>query len=608
MAARESRPARERARRAGAAGAVPAAAALPAPARAIAIATGATLALRVIAALLPGRWLWGADLGRDLAPLAFVAPLALAAALLAPALARPLARALPEGATGATLLGGALALAMGALALAFPDRLQFTGDSGMRHGTFAASEHPLLLVPQAMPGDLWLHWALPRWMLAHAHWSAEATDRALGALLAVANGMAAARLARALRLTGAPALAVMAIAGWTAAPALFSGYAKALVELAVLELVAAAALAGVARGREGLTVLGLATAAAIVLHRSGLVLLPAYLAGAALVIRREGANAWRRPALAISALPVAAALAALGPRLARTLAGFDVSHHVARAGASPAAIGGYVLAPAHLLDLANLLLLLVPALPLAFAFVVRERGDGDADGRAARAFATAALVLPPLAVALVVRPQQGVFRDWDMFMPAGVAVAAWLATRTGERLARARDGAHLALPVLVLCVAVSAGWLAHQADVPRATARARAILLGPPARSGDERATGFDRLALVALWANDADAMAEACSLSVDAAPNPRVLGEWGMAETMRQRYAAAQAHYLRAVALNPDFTLAWKGVAASSSALGDRDHMADAVRALMRLEPRGETLREAALWLERNRPATSAR
>ena len=125
-------------------------------------------------------------------------------------------------------------------------------------------------------------------------------------------------------------------------------------------------------------------------------------------------------------------------------------------------------------------------------------------------------------------------------------------------------------------------------------------------RSADERARGFDRLSLLHFYRGDAAGMAEACSLSVAAAPNPRVIAEWAMAESMQQRWPAAQAHYLRAATLNPDFTLAWRGVAATSSALGDRAHMELAVRALLRLDPHGGTTRDAARWLESNRPAES--
>ncbi len=579
-------------------------------ARALWLALAATLALRVAAALLPGRALWGLDLGRDLATAAFLLPLAATALLLVPALARPIARALPASPRGTGVLGVALALLAGALALAFPDVLQFTGDSGMRHGAFATTDHPLLLVPQAMPGDLWLHWALPRWMDAHAHWPAERTDRAIGALLAVANGLAAWRLARALRLTGGAALAVMAIAGWTACLALFSGYAKSLVDLAVLELAAAAALASVANGGGGLVALGLVTAIAIVMHRLGLALVPAWLAGLAWSASRTDRPAWSRPAwLAAAALPVAT-LAWLGPRLVHTLTDFDVSHHVTHDGAAPATIAAQLLAPSHLADVANLLLLLVPALPLAAALVRRDDDlapAADAPG-AARGVLTAALVLPPLALALVLRPQQGLFRDWDVFAIAGVAIAAWLAARVGARLSRERAAAWLAPAIALATMVPATQWLAHQADFDRGAARARAILLGPPRRSGDERARGFDRLSLMHFYRGEGERMAEACSLSVDAAPNPRVLAEWGMAETLRQNYPAAQSHYLRAASLNPGFTMAWKGVAASSSALGDVEHMAQAVQALERLEPGGETVRQAAEWLQRNRPAGTSR
>ena len=134
------------------------------------------------------------------------------------------------------------------------------------------------------------------------------------------------------------------------------------------------------------------------------------------------------------------------------------------------------------------------------------------------------------------------------------------------------------------------------------------MLLGPPQRSGDERATGFDRLSLLHFYRGDAVRMAEACSLSVDAAPNPRALAQWGMAETQLEHFELAQAHYLRAVSLNPEFTMAWKGVAAASSALGDIEHMTMAVNALQRLEPRGETVRAASEWLQRNRPAGATR
>ena len=576
--------------------------------RALWLLLATTLAIRALAPLIPSRYVWGVDLAHDLPPVTFWIPWLATAALLIPAISRPLAKALPESPRGIALTGLALAAAMAALAWRFPDVIQFTGDSGMRHGAFTTADHPLLLVPQAMPGDLWLHWALPRWLDARIGWPADRTDRVLGAGLALLNGVAAWRLARAAGLRGGAALAVMAVAGWTANLALFSGYAKSLVELAVIELAAAAALVGVLRGGRGLAALGLLTAAALVMHRAGLLLLPAWLAGLGVALTRPREARPRWPALLACALPPLATLAWLGRRLAGTLAHFDVAHHVTHDGAQASRIATQLFGASHLRDAANLLLLLVPVLPLALALLFDRgpsgRPEGDPSTLPKSHLAFAALVLPPLLLLLLVRPQQGLFRDWDVFAITGAAVAAWLATRLGGVLARERGAAWLALPLLLASAAPSAQWLFHQSDPDRALPRARALLLGPPLRSGDERATGFDRLSLLYLYRGDAERMAEACSLSVDAAPNPRVLAEWGMAETLRQRYDAAQAHYLRAASLNPGFTMAWKGVAASSSALGDVPHMQQAVQALRVLEPGGATVRDASEWLERNRPA----
>jgi len=564
--------------------------------RALALALAATLALRALGALLPGRWLWGVDLGRDLPPAAFWLPWAVTAALLAPALARPLERMFPATARATLLTGLALAALAAALAWSFPDRLRFTGDSGMRHGAFATTDHPLLLVPQAMPGDLALHWALPRWLAARGGPDSETTDRLIGVLLAALNGVAALALARVRHLRGPAALAAMAIAGWTASLALFDGYAKSLVDLAVVELAAAAALFSLARGGRGAAALGAATAFAIALHRLGLVLVPAWLAGLALAARGAwGANARGRARadwLAGAALPLAS-LAWLAPRLVHTLGGFDVPHHLLSGGATPGAAAAQLVSAEHLRDVANVLLLLSPALPLAFGL-----GRGGDSPRTRERIAGLALVLPPLLLLLVLRPQQGLFRDWDVFAVAGVALSAWLAVAVGERLA-ARPAAALAIPVALLAMVPATQWLAHQSDLERGLARTRAILEGPPARTAEERATGFDRLGLLFFDRQDPVHMAEACSLSVAAEPNPRVIVEWAMAQTLEQRYSDAQRNYLRAAALNPTFTLAWRGVAASSGALGDVPNMERAARQLLRLDPHGPTTHDALAWLE---------
>jgi len=78
------------------------------------------------------------------------------------------------------------------------------------------------------------------------------------------------------------------------------------------------------------------------------------------------------------------------------------------------------------------------------------------------------------------------------------------------------------------------------------------------------------------------------------------------MAETFRQDYGAALARYLDATRIEPAWPMAWKGVAAASSALGDRAHMAQAVAALRTLAPDDPTTADAERWLEAARPAPS--
>ncbi|HEY6196552.1 MAG TPA: hypothetical protein VI504_16090, partial [Candidatus Eisenbacteria bacterium] len=228
----------------------------------------ALLLLRALAAFVPGRWLWGLDLGRDLAPAAFVVPWLATLALFVPAVARPLTRAIPRGGRGATLGALALALALAAFQWGHPDRALYTGDTSLRHAAFAAIEHPEALAEQALAGDLALHHALPRWVAAHTPWSAEAAGRAQGALLALCTALAGGWLARALGANGAVGLAVIATSACTGALALENGYGKASVEVACLTSIAAVGVARAARSGAGLGTVGVAVGLALLLHRS----------------------------------------------------------------------------------------------------------------------------------------------------------------------------------------------------------------------------------------------------------------------------------------------------------------------------------------------------
>ncbi len=564
------------------------------------VALAATLALRAIAPFVPGRAWWGADLGRDLAPLAFWPAWVLSAAALVPALSARLALRLPvPGRAGATALVTAIALACGLLALASPERTLLTGDTAMRQGGFFAAPHPGAANPQAMPADLALHYHLPRAIAARTPLSPVEAARAWGALLAVAYVLAAWKFARTVATGAATTYAAFAAAAFTGGLALFNGYAKAPVEIECLTLVVAAAGLSIARGGGGAALLGLATAAALVLHRGALVLLPAWAAGLGLLLRRgrparRGAGAW------IGLLAPVAALAWAGPRLARTLSGFDLARHFEAAGAGGATGFAAAFSADHLHQASQAILLLAPlALALLALLVALGR-----EWRRPAGLVLAALALPHLALLLLVRPQQGLFRDWDVFVGLGVvlsAAAAWAVARALD----ARPGrAWLAIPVALVAIAPSVQWLVLPSEPSRALARGASILEGPPPRPVRERAFGFDHIGYAYLDLGQYEPALDNFMRSLAAAPNPRTYVHVGMALTMLGRDDDALRSYATAVRLNPDLLQGWQGVAAAASRLHDLPHLAVAARALAKLDPDGSITRSAAAAVEAEKAA----
>src|SRR5213075_559806 len=117
----------------------------------------ALLAVRALAARLPGRYLWGLDLARDVTPFAAALGFALPLALCVPALARGAVRGLPRTPRAQDALALSLAVALALFMFAHPDRSLFIGDASLRHGAFASVQDPQQFAVQAMRGDLLLH-------------------------------------------------------------------------------------------------------------------------------------------------------------------------------------------------------------------------------------------------------------------------------------------------------------------------------------------------------------------------------------------------------------------------------------------------------------------
>ena len=563
---------------------------LPPAARALWAGSLGLIALRALAALLPGRYLWGLDLARDLGPAAAVAGLALPLALHLPALARAAARAVPKTTRAQDALAIALAGALALFMLAHPDRSLFTGDASLRHGAFASVEQPEKFAVQAMRADLVLHHDLPKWVSEHTPWSADQAGRAQGALLALLAALAGWRLAVALGTRAELALAVAAIAACTGALALDNGYAKASVEVACLTGIAAVGVVRAARGSGGLGTVGACVALGLVLHRSALALLPAWLVTVAFAVR---AGWWKRPAAIAGALAPPVALAVVGRRLVQVMGSFDREHHLSGGLAHTL---GLAFAPAHLVDVAHTLCLLVPLvllLPLLAFLPPRPP--------ARETLALSALALPPLALLFVVQPQQGLPRDWDVYAFAGVALAAIVAWRVAAVLAAEPRARWLAIPLAVSAAVPALEFAALQTDSVRTWARAESILIGPPERDPSERARGLSTMGMMHYGRGDYVHALALFERSADAAPNPRTYAEMGMALTMMNRPGEALARYRHAVSLNPDLVMGWRGIAAAASAVGDRDAMRDAVRALERLEPDSDVLPDMRAWLEAN-------
>ena len=280
----------------------------PGAARALLVTLAALWALRALAIFAPGRYLWGLDLGRDLAPVAVWTAWGLAALTLLPALSRPLAERIPGGARAGATIAIVLALGAGAWMATHPDRVRFTGDSDLRGESILSVANPDQFLPQAMPGDRWLHVSMPLLMRAKGV-PPSIYNHALGALLATLSVLIAWRLSRVLDLRGAAALGVMVVAASTGAFALYGGYAKGSVELVVLTFAAGVSAVAIARGREGPLPLALLVSAGICMHRAGLTLLPLWLAALAgeLATRRAAAlrhaDLWLALGLLLQLLP-----------------------------------------------------------------------------------------------------------------------------------------------------------------------------------------------------------------------------------------------------------------------------------------------------------------
>ncbi|HTK32308.1 MAG TPA: hypothetical protein VL332_10110 [Candidatus Saccharimonadaceae bacterium] len=574
------------------------------------IALGVLVAARGALSFVPSMWMWGLNLQRFLDPLFAWGPWLLSAIVLWPPVAKRLEPAwnwmgerVANGGLGTTIL---LALAGGVFVWASPDVVRYVGDFLLRQGTVEEAGQPGVLFPQALPLDVLLHYTWPS-ALQNAHLlDANTTARVIGALDAALLAVLSGAFARALGLRGAPALATAAAVYFGGHLGMFTGYSKAICELVVL--VVAAAVFGVRMARAqradaaGAAPLGLGVTLALglLLHRSAVAMLPAGVVAWALWLGKPGARESLRKPLTLGALLVPlATLAAIGPRIVRTMLRFDAVHlapaEVRHEGVLAAALAG-----TRTLDLLNLVLLLAPLTLAALAALVML-GRGRLRGGDAAVILALAV---PLALALpFIHPAQGLFRDWDDFAPSGAALALVAAWVVGETLRGAGARRWLAVAATLAVASPALQWLAHFTDVDLGFRRVEAFMSEPPTRTGVERGTSWDYLGVRNFRLERWPAAAHALAKAAETEPSPRILQQWALAETMHENLREAQRVYHLLLAKDPGNPSAWLGLAAVTSRIPDPPDCRQALEHLLALQPGNAEARQHLVELNKNYP-----
>ena len=544
--------------------------------------------------VLPSMWGWGLNVQRFLDPVSGWGLWWVAAAALLPAVGKRGSVALESAGDFLVRSPRAhlVAWTVGAsLVFLLPDRLWFVGDFVIRQGNVQSGFLAANYVG-AMPLDFFLHTTLLRPFGLGSIAAANTTLRALGALEAGLLAAISVSFARTLDARGTRAALASGIVFFGGYLTVFTGLGKPAGEMCLC--VAGLATFGIAalRGRRGLLPLGVVMALALLLHRSSVMLVPAWSLIVGLWLRaRRGQPGWAGASTWLGLLLPASAAAFALPRIATVAAEYDLSRHVLTA---ETVRQGGLLASAfsarHLVDLANLVVALSPVAAVIPFAMSRPRPDPSKRPEVLVLALLAASFVPAL---FLVQPQQGVFRDWDVFAPAGVALSLLAACLVSDALHDRPSHAWLAVPVLALALVSSLQWLLLNRDVDRGLMRVRAYLMEPPGPQPADAPRVWDFLAqrnlTLGRWSDAADAAAHAAELG----PHRRILLMWGYAETMKGDHAAAARVYRQLLRRDPADPLGWLGLAGAARRLGDRAELDRAMGMLGTYAPDGVEVRQ---------------
>jgi hypothetical protein len=547
------------------------------------------LLARAVVAFAPSMWAWGLNLQRFLAPIPAWLPWIAAVATLHPRIAARLGPGLDRAGDAMLRRRWAVGLAAAVVVGCLPDRTWMTGDFLIREAA-TASGGQIISFTEALPLEVLLFKELPRSVAGLAGADPNVAMRVFGALGAGALAVSAVALAGVWGLAGRAALVAAAASFLGGHLCTLTGLAKPAGLVCLLTAVALIAATRLAREGRGGALLGVAVGLALFAHRSAVTLIPLWAVAVALAFRRRargepvGRGAW----LAL-ALPPAAALA-VAPAVREIVARYDLPNHLAPADLAAGGIVGAAFAPLHLADLANLLVFFSPLLPVAAGVAL---ATGPRAPRTVEARLALLLALTFVPVLLFVHPRQGIFRDLEVFAPAGVAFVLLAGLVLGRAIATRRLADAVA-PALVATAAMHALQCLTLFNDPAAGfERTRAFAMEAPARPARELAQVWDFMAYRAFKLGDWPRAVEACTQSVRYGPHPRALAMLAIARTYTGDHRGAESLYVALSERTPDDPLVWVGLGGSALRVGDSVQVA---RARARLDAYPVNGREARL------------
>jgi tetratricopeptide (TPR) repeat protein len=545
------------------------------------------VAARIGAAFAPGMWAWGIDAGRFL-PVWIAAPLLLALVLpLLPAVSRRLTPWIEAGGdaiarTPVPAAAMVLGLAAG-IALLLADRVHYVGDFLLRDGAVSENIDPSRVFPQALWLDSYLHYTVPT-LMRQVGLAPDLYPRLTGALELGLLGALAVGFARMLGLAGGAATAAVAVILGGGYAGMFTGYGKAIVEVCLLTgAVGVLGLNLMRTGRGGLW-FGAALALAIALHRSALALVPGAVLAVIFAARSPESRARLFSPLSLVGLGLPVGTFALvAPKIWRVVTTIDTKVHLRPAESAGASVLAAAFTPLRMMDFANLALMLSP-LALAIPLMVLALGRGLARGR--ELLLLVVFAIPLVGFVPFIHPYQGIYRDWDNFTPAGVALSVVVAWLAGEVLRVSKRAPAIATATTAFVVVSTLMWLGHHAMVNEGLRRMEAFTQEPPERTENELAATWDYLGSKTFRMQRFEESARHFKTLADRVPNTRFILQWALAEESAGKYAAAQAAYRRMIDKVPQDPVAWRGYAVVSMRMGDRTAARHGAQMLLRYHP----------------------